>query len=294
MKMKHFTSVLLFFLLPLSMFAANKRVMYVDKVSTSANTLINNANDKIACGYIDDAYYFLDKAYKLAVSVDNYNLLTKIEITRINAMLSSSSIDYQKADELLENAYYFASCSNDNQKNSALCLLCEIRLNLSKNTGDYEAMLSKLNTNQTYFKKNLFEQAQFESVKADLYAAQKNYSAAESSYLNAVNTFTKESYLSEIGITWYKIARVRFLNGKVDSSLEALNSAIKYDRDAENSFALGSDYYLKGIILSSEKENAASIEKAKKAFYHSAEIFNAVDNESAAKRSMEEFEKLDK
>ncbi|MCR4790386.1 MAG: hypothetical protein K5839_04845 [Treponemataceae bacterium] len=286
--------LILIFLLPLNFFAANKRVMYIDKVSTSANTLINNANDKIASGNIEDAFFFLDKAYKQAISVDNYNLLTKIQITRINAMLSSNSIDYEEADKLLEKAYYFAQNSNDSQKNHALCLLCEVRLNLSRNTGDFDSMLAKLNENQFLVKKNLYENAQFESVKADLYAAQKNYTAADLSYMNAVKVFINEKYLSEIGITWYKIARVRYLNGNIISSLDALNYAIKYDRDAENSFALGSDYYLKGVILSADTDNPSSCEEAKKAFLHSAEIFNAIDNESSEKMALEAVEKLNK
>ena len=64
-----------------------------------------------------------------------------------------------------------------------------------------------------------------------------------------------------------------------------MEQAIFYDRAAENSLALGTDYYAVGLILAKGSPTPGEKERAVEAFTHSAEIFTAIDADELAKRS---------
>ena len=69
-----------------------------------------------------------------------------------------------------------------------------------------------------------------------------------------------------------------------------MEQAIYYDRAAENSLALGTDYYATGLILTKGSATTSEKERAVAAFTHSAEIFTAVKEDELAKRSREAAE----
>ena len=64
-----------------------------------------------------------------------------------------------------------------------------------------------------------------------------------------------------------------------------MEQAIYYDRAAENSLALGADYYAVGLILSKGSPTSGEKERAAEAFAHSADIYAAVNAEEYAERS---------
>ena len=71
-----------------------------------------------------------------------------------------------------------------------------------------------------------------------------------------------------------------------------MEQAIFYDRAAENSLALGTDYYAVGLILTKGQPDSEEKERARQAFTHSAEIFTAVKADELAKRSREAAGKI--
>ena len=58
-------------------------------------------------------------------------------------------------------------------------------------------------------------------------------------------------------------------------ALEAIKNAISYDRKAENSYGLGLDYYILGIILTKGKTSPSDKTMAKNYFLQSAIIFDS-------------------
>ena len=64
-----------------------------------------------------------------------------------------------------------------------------------------------------------------------------------------------------------------------------MEQAIYYDRAAENSLALGADYYAVGLILIKGNARESEKERARQAFIHSAEIYASVNAEEYAERS---------
>ena len=153
--------------------------------------------------------------------------------------------------------------------------------------------MNTLEENKKNVKGDPYYEAQFVQVEGDVYKLQKNYVQADKSYTAAAKAFTDNRYLSEIGICWYKAAQVRSLGGNKDSALAAMEEAIFYDRAAENSLALGTDYYAVGLILTKGSPSSGEKERAIQAFSHSAEIFAAVNADELAERSRNAAKELE-
>ena len=284
-----FISTTLF--LTLSCGSKPKREMEITVIHSNAKEMLESANASILSGEYDKAEYFLDQAAKLSMTVDDYDLLTSVALAYVSLDLSYNPPQTQKAEENLSKAKVYASYSIDPDKNTALCALSEARIIIATQNekADYSSLIRTLEKHQKVLKNDPYNEAQLESTMGDIYRVQKNYSEAEASYTKAAKLYTDNRYLSEIGITWYKIAQVRSLNNKKQPALEALEKAIFYDRAAENTLALGTDYYVKGIILLKGTPSAAEKTAAKYAFTHSAEIFTAAGTgmEAMAQKSLD-------
>ncbi|MDR1908606.1 MAG: tetratricopeptide repeat protein, partial [Spirochaetaceae bacterium] len=78
---------------------------------------------------------------------------------------------------------------------------------------------------------------------------------------------------------WYLIASARSVGGRYREALAALDQALSFDRRAENSRGLGSDWLARGEILLRLGEGAA----AAGSFRRAAGIFAASGAEAAAR-----------
>jgi len=283
--------IILFALLVLSCGSKPKREMEITTIHSNANEMLESANASILSGEYDKAEYFLDQAAKLSMTVDDYDLLTSVALAYVSLDLSYNPPHTQKAEANLSKAKVYASYSIDTDKNTALCALSEARIIIATQDekANYSNIIRTLESHQKVLKNDPYNEAQLESTMGDIYRVQKNYSDAEAAYSRAVKLYTDNRYLSEIGITWYKIAQVRSLGNKKQPALNALDNAIFYDRAAENTLALGTDYYVKGIILLKGSPTAAEKAEAKYAFTHSAEIFTAAGAgmEAMAQKSLD-------
>jgi len=270
--------------------SAPKRAMQVNTIYKNVSTTLETANYAMISGNYSQAENLLNSAYKSAMSIDNYDLLTTVCLSYVSLYLSYQTPDTDNAQIYMDEAYLCASYSNNQDRNNALCDLSDVRLQLSLNNTDYNAYISKLEKAKNSIKSDLYNEGLFNSVEGDVYTHQQDYKKAEALYVNAVNIFTKECYLGEIGITWYKIAQVRSLGGNKKGALEAIQNAIKYDRDSENSIALGTDYYAMGLILNKGTPTETEAAQAKYCFEHSAQIFYAIGMNSHAEKSLLEIQ----
>jgi len=289
-----------FFLTTLAFFScksAPKRTMLITAVYNSAYELISSANGCILSGDYEKAQNLLTEAYSKAMSIDNYELLVSACLSEITLNLSKNPRSPQNieiAKNKLELAKEFVPFSAIKTKQESLIALNDVRIQTSDATDntDFQALIRKLDENSAGIKGDVYYQAQFTVAKADIYKAKKDFSGADELYTQAAEIYTKNCYLSEIGITWYKAAQVRSLANKKDAALTALENAIYYDRASENSIALGTDYYAKGIILLKSNPNAKDKNEAEFAFRHSAEIFEAINQHELAKNSLQKAESL--
>ena len=280
-------SILLITLLLTACSSAPKRSMQVSTIYSSATEMIESANACILSGDYDKASFFLSAAESQAMSIDNYDLLTAAALARCSLKLSLNPPEVDEAQQYVDYAKKFVKNCADPKKQQAIVDLSQARVSIAKGSfnGSLENIKKELKSDDYY-------SAQVLQVEGDVYKLKQDYAGADKAYTAAAKAFTDSRYLSEIGICWYKAAQARSLNGNKDGALQAMEQAIFYDRAAENSLGLGTDYYAVGLILIKGNPSANEKERAREAFIHSAEIFTSVNADELAKRSREAAEEI--
>ena len=272
-----------------------KRQMYISTIHNSCVDSIEAANACILSGNYDQAEDMLVKARTQAVSIDNYDLLLSVSLTHVSLYLSYNPPAIEKAKLYLEQAYALSAQTNKIEESELLCAMSEARILIAQNEvqKNYKTIVDKMDDAKKVFKNQPYNHAQCDTILGDVYRLSGNHKEADKLYNEAAKLFTDNRYLSEIGITWYKIAQNHSQSGNVKEALKALNTAIYYDRCAENSMALGADYYIKAVILLKGSPSDANKNEAKKALKHSAEIYNAANRSELAEKSLELLKTLE-
>lgn len=284
-------------------FSASKKLVPKTEIANNADTVFESANKELALGNFKRAATNFLSAYKLAVSIDDTDLLSRICLSsvtfRINAEdakfdLSSYSETYLSAsvEELLEKAKKFARLSDREKILSSVCKIYEIRLALVRGEGDFKSYISTLTGFEKELSKEVVYLAQVYRTKADVYMKEGNYSSARDYYQKTADLHTKNCNLNEIGMDWYDVARSCSLAGKKKDAISAIQQAIKYDRDAESTSGLGSDYYayakilLKGNPSSDEKKSAYEFADWSEQIYRAGDFTKEAENSRILKESI--------
>ena len=272
-----------------------KRTMFISTIHNSCIDSIESANSCILNGNYSQAEELLIKARGQAISIDNYDLLLSISLTHVSLYLSNNPPAIEKARLYLEQANSFIEYTNKKDESELLCAMAEARILIAENNvkSNYKTIVDKMDDAKKIFKNNPYNHAQCDSILGDVYRLSGNYKEADKIYNEAAKLFTDNRYLSEIGITWYKIAQNHSQSGNIKEALKALETAIYYDRCAENSMALGADYYIKAVILLKGSPTDANKAEAKKSLKHSADIYNAANRSELAEKSLELLKSLE-
>ncbi len=272
-----------------------KRQMSITTVQDSCKDTIETANACILNGKYEQAEELLNQARNQAVSIDNYDLLLSVSLARVSLFLSYNPPAIDKARQYLQQSYELTGNTKNIKESELLCAMAEARILIAQNDvkANFNSIVNKIDDAKKIFKDNPYNHAQCDSILGDLYRLSGKYKEADKIYNEAAKLFTDQRYLSEIGITWYKIAQNHSQSGNKKSALEALNTAIYYDRCAENSMGLGADYYIKAVILLKASPSDTDCEEAKKALRHSAEIYSSVNMSDLANKSLELLKSLE-
>ena len=272
-----------------------KRQMLINTVYNSCLDSIEAANACILNGNYTQAEELLIKARTQAVSIDNYNLLLSVYLTHVSLYLSHNPPLIEKAKLYLNQANSIVDQTNKIQESQLLCAMSEARILIAENNvqNNYKSIVDKIDDAKKVFKNQPYNHAQCDSILGDIYRLSGNYKEADKIYNEAAKLFTDNRYLSEIGITWYKIAQNHSQAGNIKEALKALDTAIYYDRCAENSMALGADYYIKAVILLKGTRSENNVNEAKKALTHSADIYKSTNRNELAEKSLELLKTLE-
>ena len=294
--MKRYSGISLLILLFLvSCSSAPKRIMLVTENSDLAYSQLESANTSIIEGKYDRAYTLLSSAHSLALSVDNTELLCKIVLSGVVFKIScptfsvflpaaglehtavSKSFLAQSKEELLDYAKKLANRTDSKQSETLrhLCTIYDVRIQLENEKSASEETISAQSAKNyvalleqavSYIEKEPYYLAYFYRTRGDVFMASGNYDEAQKNYEESAKIHTKERYLVEIGLDWYCVARSYSLNEKKQNAIEAIKLALKYDKDAENTQGIASDYLAYSKILlkgtPSEEEKALSEELA--------------------------------
>ena len=277
--------ILLFF----SCSSAPQRAMVVTEKAGLAYSRLDEANRNIIKEDYDRAFSLLTDSYSLALAVDNIEVMCKTALSGI--IFKIACPDYQidltnraaersflidSKEKILANARKLTLRSNQGERNllMSLCDLYEARIlfeNEKKSSGgaiskeNADSYLKKLDSAKSAVSKEPYYYAYLFRTKGDVCMAAGLYDSAKSNYEEASKIHISNRYLIEIGMDWYCVARACSLSGKKKEAIGAIQNAIKYDKDAENTIGIASDYkayskiLLKGSPTEDEKILAAEL-----------------------------------
>ena len=270
-----------------------ERAMKVTTTANSADVRYENANNEFASGNYELAKLHFSQAYNIAFSVDDPDLLCRIALSGISYKIvtgtmdaadssAASFIDSLSAEEILTEAKYFAERSSRNPVLSAVCSICEVNIELARGKTNFMIYENYLKNAEKALQKEPYYLAHSYRAFGDVCIRSQKYDLAAEYYTKAATLHTKNRYLFEIGTDWYGVARAHSLGGKKSEAISAMENALKFDRDSENSSAIASDYFavakilMKGNVTNEDKKNA------RKNARWAASIFRSVGLESNA------------
>ncbi len=276
--------------------------MKVSTTAGAADVRYENANNELTVGKYDLAKLHFSQAYNMAYSVDDPDLLCRVSLSGISYKIvtgsagavdsaSDSFLDSLSVDEILSEAKYFAERSNRKEVLSAVCSICEVNIELSKGGANFLIYENNLKNAQKSLSKEPYYLAHSYRALGDVYIRAKKYDSAVENYGRAAELHTKNRYLFEIGTDWYGVARSYSLSGKKAEAISAMENALKYDRDSENSSAIAFDYFalakiqMKGEVSIEDKKNARKNAKWASAVFKSVGMKdNAAECDAFAKK----------
>lgn len=249
-----------------------KRTMKVSSIYKQSADRREQGNSFLTNGqYVLAESSFLD-AYNLALSINDFSLLAQIKfsqisllLTRNNSLQTEAQIENHKNSiEHLQEAIIFSNNSADSELLLAICDLYKIYIDLTFNQSNDDS-ITKIMNMQKILSKDPYYQAFSHQILAKIYRSQNNLVEAEKEYLEAAKLHEKNRYLFEIGNDWYSKAQMCSLQGKKEDAINDLTQALYFDKLAENTTCIASDYLALAIVL--EKHGTTEKDKANMLFY---------------------------
>ena len=257
--------------------SAPKRQMIYYDVSSLAYDNYEKANGAITRGNYEQAEKYLENAYAKAVSIDKNELICKTLLSAVSLRLQSPKTETSANDfglpsdleDLISEAKIAASfCDNSIRPVlESVIRVYEARIKLDRARNNLESITNS--EIQKYLDEEIKNLTKEPYYLAFLYRTKgewafflMNYKSAAEHFKIAADIHTKNRYLYEIAYDWYLCATSFSKDGKKAEAIDAIQTALKYDRDAENSAAIAQDYMASAYILirnsptSSEKEQA--------------------------------------
>ena len=288
---QRFAALLLFFIVMVSCSSAPKKPAAVYTDRNMAVNQLDLANRMANQGRYEDALMILGDARRLAVSVDDPPLLIRTSIAYGNLLFSLGS--HSEAFGHWESALVEAESSGERD----LAALAHIyaargRLMLIGNFAsgnEAEEIRNQVNGFISSIRSDILAQAAGYLVLGMAEKELGRYAEAERAVRRALDIHEKNLYLEEAAYDWFFIASIFSVAGRYDDALAALQTAIDFDRRAENGFGLASSWQAMGEVY--QKKSAAAVNagsdriNAVRAFLRAAEIYRAIGLYEAAQNA---------
>ena len=224
------------------------------------------------------ALVFINEAKRLAVITDNSSLMIRSDLSRGNVLFAMGNVEdaVEAWNKALEEAVFAG--------NNELAAVCRIHIArgrlVSRNAAqsvrdEVNQEIAQIKSDELYI---AFAWTVIGLAERDL----NNYAAAEEAVKRALAIHLKAVSLELAAYDWFMIASFRSLSGNSGGALDALESAIEYDRRTENSWGLANDWQAFGDV----QKKAGSRDAANAAYVRAAAIFRALGNEEAAEKAL--------
>jgi tetratricopeptide (TPR) repeat protein len=255
------------------------------EIFTDRNTAIKQldlANYTANRGQYESALVVLEGARKLALGTDDPPLRLKTSISRGNFLFA-----------LGRNTEAFAewiSASDEGDASgepvlAALARIYSIRakivlLDTETGTTNVEELKNQLIREMAVVKSDDNATAVGNIALGLAEKQMGRWADAESAVKKALSYHEGGLFLEEAAYDWFLIASIRSMAGNYSASLEALETAIRFDRRAENGFGLASSWQAKGDVL----KKAGRDGEAQAAWQRAAEIYRAIGLNNLAEK----------
>jgi tetratricopeptide (TPR) repeat protein len=233
----------------------------------------NKSSDR---GDYETAFVLLNEGYRLAVISDDPGLLVRTGLSRGNVLFALGRRD--------EAAAAWEAALNEAEKHGNRELTAVSRIHIARGRllsgGGAEAVSVRDEAGR-----------ELVNIKADrLYIAFAwlviglaerdlgRYREAEAAVKRSLEIHEKERYFEQAAYDWYMIAFIRSLAENYDGALQALDSAIAFDRRMENSWGLATDWRAVGDVC----KKAGKGPESREAYLRSANIFRSLGEDDAA------------
>ena len=241
---------------------------------------LNLANQTANRGRYEEALMILEEARRLAVSTDDPSLRIRSSVSRGNFLFFLGHTE--EAFWEWENASVEGDVSGQSSL-AALARIYAIRARLMLLTAEpgapsagtislVEDLKVQLNREMPLVRADAISSA---AAFITLGLAERQlgrWVEAEREFRRALDIHIRNNNLEDIAYSWFLIASVRSLAGNHNASLEALRTAISFDRRVENGFGLASSWQAKSDVY----RNSGRVEESLAARRRAAEIFRAI------------------
>jgi tetratricopeptide (TPR) repeat protein len=244
---------------------------------------LNLANQAANRGRYEEALFILEEARRLAVSTDNPSLRIRTATSRGNFLFYLG----RHADAFLE--WENASLEGDASAEPVLAALARIyairaRIILLANepeerdaagartNSDIEELTAQLSREMSIVRADAVSTAAWHVTMGLAERQLGRWAEAEREVRRALEFHERNNNLEDAAYCWFLIASIRSFAGNHNASLEALRTAIRLDRQAENGFGLASSWQAMGDVY----QRAGRLEEASSARQRAAEIYRAI------------------
>jgi len=254
--------------------------VYADRDDAVAQ--MNSANRAASRGQYDNALSLMDEARRLAVSSDDPGLRVRTSIGLGDILFSMG--DHDNAFAEWEKAINEGDASGESVL-ASLARIYTIRAKLVMLTNgmradiDAEDLKVQLNAEMVAVRNDEIYSATAYITLGLAEKALGRWTEAEDAVRQALNIHEKNHRLEDAAYDWFLIASIHSFAGDYDKALEALGTAISFDRRVENGFGLASSWQAVGDV----NDKIGKTEDARAAWQRAAEIYRAIGLTDRAK-----------
>jgi len=254
--------------------SAPKKATEIFADRNTASKQLDLANYNANRGQYEGALVILEGARKLALSTDDPSLRIRTSISRGNFLFALG----RNAEAFAE--WESAASEGDASGEPVLAALARIYsirakivlLDTDTGTANVQELTQQLNREMTAAKSDANATAVGNITLGFAEKQMGHWADAESAVKKALSYHEGGLFLEEAAYDWFLIASIRSLAGNSNASLEALETAIRFDRRAENGFGLASSWQAMGDVL----KKAGRDGEAQAAWRRAADIYRAI------------------
>ena len=256
-----------------------------------AENQLNLANLSATRGRYQDALLIVEDARRLALISDDPSLRVRTSISRGNFLFSLGR--HTEAFQEWEGASAEGDASGE-KTFAALARIYAVRAKLIilangneasadaavADTAGADKLRAQLDNEQNTVKSDSFSSAVCYVTMGLAEKQLRRWAEAENQLKKALAIHEKGRFLEDAAYDWFIIASIRSVAGNYNSSLEALQMAISFDRRAENGFGLASSWQAMGDVY----QKAGRTEESRAARRRAAEIYRAMSHIDLAEK----------